>query len=156
MASSIQIFDSFYLVMAQKKLDLESDTLKVMLLTDAYTPDLANHKVITDITGLSPNPEVESIASPDNGYTQGGEALQNVTLTQSGSPVRTKLDADDTTFLSLTAEFRYAVIWDETADDQDLLFLITFDTTPANITISGIDFIVRWSTDGIIDWGLAA
>ena len=156
MASSIQIFDSFYLVMAQKKLDLESDTLKVMLLTDAYTPDLANHAVIADITGLSPNPEVESIASPDNGYTQGGEALQNVTVTQSGSPLRTKLDADDTTFLALTAEFRYAVIWDETSADQDVLFLITFDTTPANITISGIDFIVRWSTDGIVDWGLAA
>jgi len=154
MPSSIVIYDSFYDALARKKINLASDTLKLLLVTSAYTPSQA-HNVLADVLS-SPSPEVEAVASPDNGYTTGGETLTGVTLTQSGSPVRSKLDANDVTWTALTATFRYGILYDDTATDKDLIAYLIFDTTPADITISAIDFIVQWSSSGITDWGAAA
>jgi len=154
MPSSIVIYDGFYDALARKKINLASDTLKLLLVTSSYTPSQA-HNVLADVLS-SPSPEVVAVASPDNGYTTGGEALTGVTLTQSGSPIRSILDANDVTWTALTATFRYGILYDDTATDDDLIAYLIFDTTPADITISAIDFIVQWSSSGIIDWGAAA
>lgn len=155
MPSTMTLYNSFYQNIGSGVLDLKNDTIKIILVTSAYTPDAA-HTVLADINA-SPDPEVVPVASPDNGYTAGGETLTGQTVTQVITPaVLSTLDADNVTWTSLTAGFRYAVMYSlKTVGGivNPLIAFILFDDTPADINIGGIDFIIQWPTAGIITWG---
>lgn len=158
MPSTISLYNSFYQYIARGILNLETDTIKIALVTSAYTPSAA-HTVLADINA-SPDPEVVPVASPDNGYTTGGETLTGQTVTQVASPaVLSKFDADNLTWLSLTAEFMYGIVYSEKTVGSvvnPLIAYILFDDTPDDISIGGIDFIIQWPTAGILTWGPAA
>lgn len=57
--------------LAQKRVDFDSDSFKMVLCTSSYTPDFATHDFYNDITN-----EVTG-----TGYTAGGQALTSVTWT---------------------------------------------------------------------------
>lgn len=158
MPSEINLYNSFYQYIATGVINLASDTLKVALVTSDYTPNAA-HTVLADVNS-SPDPEVAEIASPDNGYVTGGAELTSVTMTQVTSPaVLSTLDAENLTWTALTATFRYGILYANVTVDgvvNPLIGYIIFDTTPADITISGIDFIIQWASTGIVTWGPAA
>lgn len=151
MSSSLSFFNSFKKYIMDGTIDLDTDTIKCLLVTDAYTFDAADD-VLADIL-TSPSPEVEAIASPDNGYTQGGEALTGVTLTLTDSPSQVTLDADDVTWSALTATFRAAILYAEKSlspIENPLIAYILLDTTPADIVVSGVDYTIQWSSSGIL------
>ena len=83
------------------------------------------------------------------GYTTGGTALANVTLTRTLGVV--KFDADDVVFSSLTKTFKYGVLVDITAANDDIVGFVDFDDTSSatEITVSGTNYTVAWNASGI-------
>jgi hypothetical protein len=153
MATTFTLYNSFKKYLLDGTIDLDTDTIKVALVTSAYTP-LATHDVLADVMA-SPDPEVVAIASPSNGYTDGGAALANAAVTFTDSPSAGKFDADDLTWSALTATFRYGIVYasksvGSPAIVNPLIGYILFDTTPDDITVTGIDFSIQWSASGII------
>lgn len=153
MSSALTLFNSFKKYILDGTIDLDADTLKLMLVTSAYAPNAA-HDVLADVQA-SPDPEVVAVASPSNGYVAGGETLANCAVTHTDSPSQAVFDADDVTWTALTATFRYGILYAEKsvgspAIVNPLIGYITFDDTPADIVISGVDFVTQWSADGIL------
>lgn len=149
MASEFTLYSSFRKYNLDGTIDLDTDTIKLMLVTSDYTPDLA-HEFLADINA-SPDPEVVVVASPSNGYTQGGQALTGQIVTNTSNAG--KFDADDVTFVLLTATFRYGILYAEkTVDDIEnpLIGYVLFNDAPADIVASGVDWVCRWSANGII------
>jgi hypothetical protein len=148
MASSITLYNNFKRFSAE---DLEDNAVKLLLVTSAYAPS-ALHDILADVLS-SPSPEVVAVASPDNGYTQGGEALASKTITLSDSPSQVVFDAANVTWAALTATFRYGILYMNATVHgfvDPLIAYIIFDTTPADIVVAGVDWTVQWSASGII------
>jgi hypothetical protein len=141
MASSLEIFHSFRQYIADGTIDLDTDEIKVALVTDAYTKDLTD-----TIWGDISTHEVTTGA----GYTTGGEVLADSDVTY--STVTGKWDATDVTWTALTKTFRFGVIYVNATKNsivKPLIGIILFDTTPADIVVAGIDFMIQWNTSGI-------
>ena len=123
-------------------IDLDTDTLKVMLVTDSYTPDidadLDRADVTNEITG--------------DGYTEGGATLGSVTITQDDTNDRGVFDAADTTWASSSITARGAVIYLSTGTAADDL-LIAYKDFGADKTSSNGNFTITWSADGILYLG---
>jgi hypothetical protein len=133
-------------------INLATDTLRLALLDSGYTPDLDAHKVWADVSA-------HEVADGD-GYTAGGAALSGQTLTR--ADWKTTFDAFDVTWSALTKTFRYGVLYvDATKADpgggpdivKPLYALVLFDDTPADVEVSGIDYVVQWSSLGISQFG---
>jgi hypothetical protein len=98
-----------------------------------------------------------------DGYTTGGATLASKTLTRSGW--KTTFDAADVTFNALTKTFRRGILYiSGTKTDPDggpdivnpLYANVLFDDTPADIVVSGTDYVVQWSSLGISQFGPAS
>jgi hypothetical protein len=159
MGSSFNFYNKFTEFLGSGIIDLKTDTIKLMLVTSAYTPSPA-HDILADVQ-TSPDPEVVAIASPDNGYDAGGKALSGQTYLSSDSPAQSVFDADDLTWTALTATFRYGILYAEKtigspAIVNPLIGYILFDTTPADKEFVGTDFIVIWNAAGVFTIAEAA
>ena len=114
--------------------DLDSDTLKIMLVTSAYTPDFGTHDFKADVTN-------EVVGT---GYTAGGETLTSLSLTQSGGTIT--FDAADVTWSSSTITARGAVIYDDTIASDPLICYIDFGSDQSS---SSGDFVLSFNASGI-------
>lgn len=128
------IYNNFREDIGKGTIDLDSDTFKVMLLANTYTPD-AEHATPSQINS-------HELAN-GNGYTTGGKALTNVAWTRNGAQV--KFDADDVEWQAATFTARYGVLYSVTAGK--LCFLFDFG---ADKTAEDQSFIIRWHADGIV------
>jgi hypothetical protein len=72
------IYNSFKTDLLKGNIDFESDTIKVALVTDSYTPDQDSHDFFDDVTN-----EVSG-----TGYTAGGETLTSKSVTQDNIFIR--------------------------------------------------------------------
>lgn len=115
-----------------------SHVIKVALLTSSYTPD-ADHNIWTEISG----DEVSG-----DGYTAGGATLANKTVTQDDVNDKGYFDADDVTWANSTITARYAVLYDDTLINKDLLCV--FDFVSDQSSSSG-DFTISWNASGIVE-----
>jgi hypothetical protein len=129
------IYNRFKANLMNKVVDLEGDTINVMLLDNSHAFD-ATDNVIGDVNA-------NELAN-GNGYTTGGEALTTKAVTQAAT---TKWDADDTAWTSATFTAYHAVIWDDTVGTDDLICSIDFGGAK---TVSGGTFTIQWHADGII------
>lgn len=123
-----------------KEIDFDSDTIKVMLLTSAYTPNQDTHDYLDDVVAN----EVTG-----TGYTAGGQALASKTVTYDATTNTVKFDAADTTWASSSITARYALVYDDTPSTnatKPLIALWDFTTDRAS---SNGDFIIRWGTNGL-------
>ena len=147
MAASFTLYSSARQFILDGTIDLLVDTLKVMLVTSSYTPDLA-HDEIADITS-SPTNEVSS----GSGYTTGGETLTGKTITHTDSPSVGTFDAENVVWTSLTKVFRYGVLYASKSISpyvNPLIGYILFDATPADIDLTASNFTIQWNASGII------
>jgi septal ring-binding cell division protein DamX len=121
-------------------LNLSGDTIKVMLVTSGYTPNVDTHDYRDDVTN-----EVSG-----TGYTAGGATLANKTVTQDNTNDRAAFDADDATWASSTITARGAVVYKARggAASADEL-LCYFDFGSDQISSSG-NFTLQWSSSGIV------
>lgn len=103
-------FNSFVSALAQKKMNLNSDTLKIMLTNVA--PNAASNTIKTDITEIAAG----------NGYTAGGSVATFVSGNNTAGSY--KLILSPVVFTAAGgsfAAFEFAVLYDSSATNQDLV-----------------------------------
>ena len=123
-----------------KEIDWDSDTIKVALLSSAYSPNQDGHDYFDDVAAN----EVTG-----TGYTAGGAALGTKTVTYDAATNTVKFDAADVTWAGSTITARYAVVYDDsgaTAGQKALIAYFDFTTDRAS---SNGEFTVRWGADGV-------
>lgn len=134
------VYGLFQQSLANKEIDWNSDTIKVMLCTSAYTPNQDTHQYKSDVTN-----EVTG-----TGYTAGGATLTSCTSAYTTGTNVQKLDAADTVWTTSTITARYAVIYDATpATDatRPLIAYIDFVTDQSSV---GASFTITWDAAGIV------
>lgn len=124
------VYNDFKESIMNGSIDLDSDTIKVALVTSSYTADQDAHDFFDDVTN-----EVSG-----TGYTAGGATLANKAVSQDNTNNWGKFDADDPSWASSTITARGAVVYKSTgtASTSRLICYIDFgqDYTSANGTFS--------------------
>lgn len=132
MAATITGYDHLWKLITTGAVDLDTDTLKLALVTSSYTPSGA-HDEWADVSANE--------VSTGSGYTTGGETITTPVATN------TTIDYDDVTWTALTKTFRYAVCYKLGSGGgltNPLLFYILLDSTPADIVSAGSNYTVQW------------
>ena len=135
------IYNSFFVDHANGNIDLDTDTLKVMLVTSAYTP-VKTHNRRDDITN-----EVTG-----TGYTAGGATLANKTLAQDDTNDLAKFDADDVTWANSTITARGAVLYKARGGAASADELIKYFDFGSDKVSSGAAFTLQFNADGILQF----
>lgn len=142
------MYGSFLVKALNKEIDWDTDTIKVALLTSAYTPNQDAHVYWSDVNAN----EVSG-----TGYTAGGATLTSKTpLTFPGAVYNTTtnkvvLDAADVTWATSTITARYGIIYDDspaTAATKPLLGYVDFATDQSS---SSGNFTITWNASGIFE-----
>ena len=121
-----------------------SDTIKVALCTNSYTPNQNTHEFFSDVTNE---------LSTANGYTAGGATLGTKTLTYDTGTKQVRLGAANTAWTATTGNTigpaRRAVIYKSTgtASTSPLLGWVDFGQ---DVSATGADFTVTWDSTGAL------
>lgn len=137
-----KLYGQFLSQALNKEIDWDTDTIKVALLTNAYTPDQDAHNYFDDVSTYE--------VSGATGYTSGGASLTNKTNTYTGSTNTIVLDADDTTWSSSTITARYAVIYDASPSTNATRPLIGYVDFGSDQSSSNGNFTITWDATGIV------
>jgi predicted enzyme related to lactoylglutathione lyase len=136
------IYNSFQKHLAAGDIDLDADTIKVMLVTSGYTPDRDNHEYKSQVTN-----EVSG-----TGYTAGGAALTGTSVTQDNTNDVAVFNADDVTWAASEVTAAGAVVYKDTGNPSTSP-LVVFIDFGGDRTTYVTDFTIQWNADGIISWG---
>lgn len=139
MAVTAALYGAFIDHLAQKRIDLDTDTIKIALVAAGYTPSLDTHDFFNDVTN-------EVVGT---GYTAGGATLTGVTWTYNASTNTWTFDAADASWASSTIAARYAVIYVDTAgasSTDPLIALIDFGEV---VSSTAAPFTVAFAAGGI-------
>lgn len=139
MAVTAKLYGKFLSSLANKEVDLDTDTLKVMLCTSTYTPNQDTHQYKSDVTN-----EVSG-----TGYTAGGATLGSVTVAYSGASNTLTLDAADSSWPTSTITARYAVVYDSTPATDATRPLIGYVDFGADVSTTAGTFSIVWDANGI-------
>lgn len=137
------IHNSFKRDIANGSIDLDSDTIKAMLVI-GYTPDNTakrTHTKRSDVTSFE-------IAS-GGGYTTGGVALANKTVTVDNVNDRGVFDADDLAW-SGTLTASGLIIYKSRGGASSADELVGFWDFGSSRTSTGGAFTVSWNAAGIL------
>jgi len=144
MASSIQIYQSFRDYANAGVIDLTSTNIYLALVLSSYTLDLTQ-TIWSQVSGN------EVLAG--SGYTTGGNNLTSSNVGYTGATAN--WTAANVTWTTLTKTFRYGVLYllgTVKTIVNPLIAVILFNTAPADIVVSGVDFTVIWNAAGIFSW----
>jgi hypothetical protein len=104
--------------------DLEAVTLKLALVTDAYTPNRDTHDFWDDASG--------SELANGNGYSTGGVTLTTVVTSYDSASDQVRLDFDDVSWtFTASKTWRYGVVYIDTAgasSTDPVIGLLTWDS----------------------------
>ena len=136
--AALNKFNSFVEAVAEKVHNLGSDTLKVMLTN---TAPIAANALKADITEIAAG----------NGYTAGGNTASVASSAQSAGTYKLTLNSP-ATWTCVTANmatFRYAVLYNDTATNKELIGYWDFGT---NITLTPSDTFTHTldGTNGVL------
>lgn len=132
MAATITGYDHLWKLVTTGGVDLDTDTLKLALVTSSYTFDGA-HTQWSDVSSYE--------VSSGSGYTTGGETIANPISTN------TTIDFDDTTWTALTKTFRFVICYKLGSGGgltNPLLFCYLPDSTPADTVSLGSNWAIQW------------
>ena len=142
MAQQTAIYNNFAAELLKGDIDLESDTIKLALVTDSYTLNPDTHTHFDDITN-----EVTG-----TGYTAGGITISNITVTVDNTDDKAYISADSPERDSVTFDTpaRAAILYKDTgtASTSALIMVIAFaaDQDPQDV-----DYVINWDPDGIFE-----
>lgn len=123
-----------------KEIDWDTDTIKVALLTSAYTPNQDGNDYWDDVS-------INQVTG--TGYTAGGQALATKTNVYDAATNTVKFDAADVTWAASTITARYAVVYNDAgATDPQKALIAYFDFATDRASSNG-EFVVRWGADGV-------
>lgn len=121
------------------RVDLDTDTVKVALVTSSYSPNQDTHDFFDDVTN-----EVSG-----TGYTAGGATLTSPTVTLDTTNDRVDFDAADTSWTTSTITARAAVIYKSTGTASTSPLIAYIDFTTDQISSAGT-FLIQWNASGIL------
>lgn len=153
MASELYFYDTFY-QLQWVGLNLDTASIRAALLTSDYTFDAAHANYAAVLAS-----GVDLELATGNGYTQGGALIGNTAVNVNASPRMTVLTGDNVTWSALTATFRWALYYVDGVNagvTDPVLACVLLDNTPANIVVSGVDYMLLHSTYGIFTSGECA
>lgn len=126
----------------EKRIDMASDTMMLMLVTSAYTPDQDAHQFKSDVTG-----EVTGGA----GYTAGGLTLASGAVTYNASTNTLTFDAADAAWTNSTiTNARHAILYDGTPGTDATRPLIAYFTFSDNVSTTDGTLQLTWNAAGIL------
>ena len=134
------IYNSFKRDIMNGSIDLDTDTIKCMLVTSSYTP-VDTHDKRDDVTN-----EVSG-----TGYTAGGATLSNKAVTVDNTDDEGVFDADDVSWASSTITARGAVLYKSRGGASSADELIAYIDFGADISSTGAAFTIAWAAEGIIN-----
>lgn len=129
-----------------KEVDYDTDTIKVALLSSAYTPNQDTHDYLDDVIAN----EVTG-----TGYTAGGQALASKTVTYDSTNNVTVLDAADVTWASSTITARYAVVYSDAGATNALKVLLGYVDFGSDQSSTSGNFTLTWDSTGIFRFTVA-
>lgn len=138
MASAV--YNSFKRDIMNGSIDLDTDTIKVALVSSTYTADIDAHTKLSDITN-----EVSG-----TGYTAGGNTLASLAVTADNTDDEGVFDASDTNWASSTITARGAVIYKSTGTASTSPLIAYIDFGSDQVSSSG-NFTIQWNAEGIIN-----
>ena len=107
-------------------IDIDTATIKAILLSSSYTPNLTTHETISDVSAYRLNTD---------------KTLANVTKTLG------VVDADDVTFSAVTAgaTARYVALYKDSGTTSTSWLIALYDTiTNFPVTTNGSDIVIQW------------
>lgn len=135
-----KMYGNFLLKALNKEVDWDSDTIKVALVSSAYTPNQDSHDYWDDVSAN----EVSG-----TGYTAGGAALTSKTATYDSGTNVVILDAADTVWASSTITARYAVVYDDSGATNAQKVLVGYVDFGSDQSSTNGNFTVTWDATGI-------
>lgn len=136
-----QIYNTFKKKIMNGSIDLDTDTIKIALVTSSYTPDIDAHDFWDDVSA-------NEVAASGT-YAAGGATL-TCTVTQDDTDNEGVFDATDVSWTSATITARYAVIYKSTgvAGTSPLICVIDFGSN--QVSTLGT-FAITFAAEGIIN-----
>lgn len=146
MAVTAKLFGLVYKSAFNKEIDLDSDTIKVMLCTATFVPNQDTMQYKSSVTNEVAN---------GGGYATGGKALTGITLVYDAPTNTFTLDCDDVTWANSSITARYAVFYDDApATDATKPLLAYWDLGTNEVSASG-NFTLTMSASGVITFTAA-
>lgn len=139
MAVTAFVFGQFLDHLAQKRIDIDTDTIKVALATSSWTPNQDTMDYFDDVTNQVTG----------TGYTAGGATLASVTWGYTSGTNTWKFDAADVSWSSSTITARYAIIYVDTAGAASADPLIAYVDFGADVSTTAGTFSIVWDAAGI-------
>ncbi len=135
-----KMYGNFLLKALNKEVDWDSDTIKVALVSSAYTPNQDSHDYWDDVAAN----EVSG-----TGYTAGGSTLGSKTATYDSATNVVILDAADSVWASSTITARYAVVYDDSGATNAQKVLVGYVDFGSDQSSTNGNFTVTWDATGI-------
>lgn len=135
------IYNSFKRDIMNGAIDLDTDTIKVMLVTSVYTADQDAHTKRSDITN-----EVSG-----TGYSAGGSALATKVVSADNTDNEGVFDADDLSWTTATITARGAVLYKSRGGVSSADELICYIDFGSDIVSTGGTFLISWAAEGILN-----
>lgn len=134
------IYNSFKAKIMDGSIDLDTDTIKVALVTSSYTPNQDTHDFFDDVTN-----EVSG-----TGYSAGGATLANKSVTADNTDNEGVFDADDVSWSTSTITARAAVVYKSTGTASTSALICYIDFGSDKISTAGT-FTIAWNAEGIVN-----
>ena len=135
-AGSFTFYNSGKLKISNATIDLDGDTFNAMMLTSAYTPNVATQTNLTDI-----------VASEVSDADYSRQTLATVTVTETGGTVSWN-SADISYGSAVTITAKYLALFSTTASN-DLVCYVDLDTGGGSVSSSNSTFQVSINANGI-------
>lgn len=134
------IYNNFKKNIMNGGIDLDTDTIKVALVTSSYTPDQDTHEFFSSVTN-------EVVGT---GYTAGGATLASKAVTADNTDNEGVFDADDVVWTTSTITARGAVLYKSTGTAGTSALIAYIDFGSDKISTAG-SFTIAWNAEGILN-----
>lgn len=134
------IYNRFFYNLSVGNIVWGTDTIKVALVSSAYSPN----KDSTDWAATRA-PYTDEVTG--NAYTAGGASLTGCAATAVNASDLSNMDATDLTWATSTITARYAVLYDDTLANNDLICCFDFGSDKSSANGA---FTLQWNAAGIM------
>ena len=137
------IYNSFKRDIANGSIDLDTNDIRIMLVTSDYAPNIDTHTKRSDIIG-------EVVGA---GYTSGGVSLAGKTVTANTTTDKGVFDADDVVISAATITARGAILYKFSGSGTSQDNLICYLDFGADISSTAANFNITFDAAGILTIG---
>lgn len=127
------------LALAKGAIDFDTDTFKVMLTTNSYTPNQDTHDFRDDVTN-----EITG-----TGYTAGGETLAGVSVTYDSASNEVRILWTDTVWSGASFTARNAVIYKSRGGASSADELVAYIPFGSDQTVTASTFTLDYTTSAL-------